>query len=148
KTFEAWRAKAEARDPKLLQLSLADLLLDDAHELSPERFPDQLAVRGVQLPLSYRFDPGEDDDGITVTIPLAVLPQLDAEVMAWTIPGWHERKLLALLESLPRAQRKALAPLDDRARELARMLRPFDGPLLPALERAIYEATGERIARD
>jgi len=148
KTFEAWRTEAESRDPRILYLSLADLLLDDAHELTPARYPDQLAVRGVQLPLAYKFDPGEDDDGITVTIPLAVLPQLDPDVMAWTVPGWHERKLLALLESLPKAQRKAIAPLDERAMELARSLRPFDGPLLPTLERALYEATGERIARD
>ncbi|HEY0479320.1 MAG TPA: ATP-dependent RNA helicase HrpA, partial [Kofleriaceae bacterium] len=109
KTFEDWRRAAEARDPAMLQLSLADLLLDDAHELSPERYPDQLAVRGGVLPLAYRFDPTEDDDGVTATVPLALLPQLDPEVLAWTIPGWHETKLAALLEALPKAVRKALS---------------------------------------
>jgi ATP-dependent helicase HrpA len=148
KTFEDWRRGAEARDPSVLALSLADILLDQAHELSPERYPDQLVVRGATLPLAYRFDPGEDDDGITATVPLALLPQLDPEVLAWTIPGWHEAKLLALLESLPKALRKALAPLDELALELAFRLRPFDGAMLATLERAIHERSGERVPRD
>jgi ATP-dependent helicase HrpA len=160
KTFEDWRRDAEARDPAVLQLSLADILLDEASDLSPERYPDQLALRGAALPLAYRFDPGEDDDGITATVPLAVLPQLDPEVMAWTIPGWHEAKLAALLDTLPKSVRKALGAaqgpgpgagqgsMDDLARELAARLRPFDGPMLAAVERAILERTGERVPRD
>ncbi|HET9989020.1 MAG TPA: DUF3418 domain-containing protein, partial [Kofleriaceae bacterium] len=142
-TFEAWRAKAE---PKL-ELSLADVLLSDAHDLAPARFPDRLTVRGVELALAYRFDPGEDDDGITITLPVAMLPQLDADAMTWTIAGWQQPKILALLESLPKAQRKPLAPLDLLAHELAAALPAFEGALLPVLERAIFERTGERIAR-
>jgi ATP-dependent helicase HrpA len=151
KAFEQWRAEAEARQPDLLMLSLADLLVGDEHDLTPDRFPDELRVGGVALPLTYRFDPGEDDDGITVTLPLAVLPQLDPQVMMWTIPGWHQAKLLALLEALPKSARKAIVPhgaLDTLAGELARRLRPFDGPMLPAVERALTEVTGQRVARD
>ena len=151
KTFEDWRRDAEARDPSVLKLSLADILLDEAHALSPERYPDQLVVGGVTLPLAYKFDPSEDDDGITATVPLALLPQLDPAVLAWTIPGWHEAKLSALLESLPKPLRKTLSslcPLDELALELAYRLRPFDGAMLPALERAILERTGERVPRD
>jgi ATP-dependent helicase HrpA len=148
KTFEDWRRGAEAQTPSVLHLSLADILFEEAHELSPERYPDQLVVGGATLPLTYKFDPSEDDDGITATVPLAVLPQLDAEVLAWTVPGWQEAKLVALLESLPKPVRKTLAPLDERARELAAALRPFDGPMLAAVERAIFERTGERVPRD
>ncbi|MDB4959833.1 MAG: ATP-dependent helicase, partial [Myxococcales bacterium] len=148
RTFEIWRREAEVREPSILHLSRADILLDEAHELSPERYPDQLTVRGATLSLTYRFEPGEDDDGITASVPLALLPQLDPEVLAWTIPGWHEDKLRALLDSLPKPLRKVLAPLDDLARALAVGVRPFDGPMLPAIERAIFERTGERVQRD
>ncbi|HTE50199.1 MAG TPA: ATP-dependent RNA helicase HrpA [Kofleriaceae bacterium] len=148
KTFEVWRRDAEARDPSILRMSRADLLLAEAHDLSPERYPDQLVVRGATLPLAYRFDPGEDDDGITASVPLALLPQLDPAVLAWTIPGWHADKLRALLDALPKPLRKALAPLDELASSLAVGVRPFDGPMLPTLERAILERTGERVPRD
>ncbi len=147
-TFEAWRKVAEAKQPRLLELTLADVLLDEAHELSPERYPDQLTVAGVTLPLRYVFDPSADDDGITIKVPLAVLPQLDPAWFDWTIPGWMVAKLQALLEALPRAVRKTLAPLDELAYELAIVLEPFRGPMLPALERAVHERTGERVARD
>jgi ATP-dependent helicase HrpA len=148
KTFEEWRRVAEARDPEILHLSRADILLDEANELSPERYPEQLVMHGTTLPLSYRFDPGEEDDGITMTVPLAVLPQLEPAVMMWTIPGWHRIKLLAMLESLPKALRKTIAPLDELAERLAAALRPFEGAMLPAVERAILERTGERVPRD
>ena len=149
-TFETWRKTAEAADPNLLELTLSDVLLDEAHELSPERYPDQLVVPGARttLPLSYRFDPSADDDGITVTVPLALLPQLDPAVMAWTIPGWHQALIDALLDGLPKGVRKTLGPLDELAVHLAGALTPFAGPMLVALERAIHEHTGQRVARD
>jgi ATP-dependent helicase HrpA len=150
KTFEAWRAEAEAREPEILYLSLDDLLLADGGDLDPASYPDQLVIAGAALDLTYRFEPGEDDDGITVNVPLAVLPQLDPDAMQWTIPGWHRAKILALLESLSKATRKSLTTamsLDALADRLAARLRPFDGPLLPALERTIAEVTGERVAR-
>ncbi len=146
-TFEAWRKAAEAQDPRVLELSLADVLLDEAHELSPARYPDQLVVAGTTVPLTYVFDPSADDDGITATVPLALLPQLDPEVWAWTIPGWHEAKLRAVLDELPRAVRRTLPPMGELTGTLAVQLRPFDGPMLPALERAIHERTGERVPR-
>ncbi len=148
KTFEVWRKGAEARDPDVLHLTREDILLGEAHDLSPARYPERLTLHGAHLPLTYKFDPGEDDDGVTLTVPLAVLPQLDPAVMAWTIPGWHEELLRTLLDSLPKAQRKLLMPLDDLARTLAAELRPFDGPMLATLERAIYVRTGERVARE
>ncbi len=151
KAFETWRRTAEAQDPTILQLSRGDILLEDAQSLSPARYPDQLTIGGTLVPLTYRFEPGEDDDGVTAAVPLALLPQLDPEVLAWTIPGWHEAKIQVLLESLPKSQRKGLAqgaPLGDLARQLAQQLHPFSSPFLPAVERAIYERTGERIARE
>ena len=148
KLFEQWRAGAEARDPRVLFLRADDLLRDEAAELGPDRFPDALTVPAGTLPLSYQFEPGSEDDGATATVPLALLPQLDPEVMAWTIPGWHRAQLELLLEALPKSLRKALAPLDELARVLAEAIPPFSGPQRPLLERAIFERTGERVPRD
>ncbi|XYH95086.1 ATP-dependent RNA helicase HrpA [Sorangium sp. So ce1128] len=148
KTFEAWRKEAEAKDPRVLHLSLADVLLDEAAELSPERFPDALELYGATVPLSYRFDPGEDDDGIALALPLVLLPQADPDELEWMIPGWHAEKIALLLESLPKALRKALVPLREVAREIAADLRPFQGPMRAALARAVEDRTGERVPAD
>ncbi|WP_437740653.1 ATP-dependent RNA helicase HrpA [Sorangium sp. So ce1504] len=151
KTFEAWRKEAEAEDPRALHLSLADVLLDEAAELTPERFPDSLDLYGAAVPLSYRFDPGEDDDGISLSLPLVLLPQADPDELEWMIPGWHAEKIAQLLESLPKSLRKALvplAPLREVAREIAAELRPFQGPLRAVLARAIEDRTAERVPAD
>ncbi len=146
--FETWRREAEAKDPTVLHLALADVLLDDDRALAPASYPDLLVIGGTPLPMTYAFEPGEDHDGVVVTVPLALLPQLDPAVLAWTIPGWHEAKLAALLDGLPKATRKALAPVDELVAALAIELLPFTGPMLPALERAIHARTGVRVARD
>jgi len=48
----------------------------------------------------------------------------------------------------PKAVRKALRPLGDLVLALATKLRPFEGPLLTTLERAIFEIRGERVGRE
>ncbi|EYF00816.1 ATP-dependent RNA helicase HrpA [Chondromyces apiculatus] len=148
KTFEAWRKEAEEKDPGVLHLSLADVLLDEAADLAPERFPDEIEIYGATLPLIYRFEPGEDDDGITVTIPLPLLPQVDPAVMEWTIPGWHEEKVTLLLDSLPKALRKELGGIREAGKDLASEHRPFEGPMLATLGHAVQERTGARVPPD
>jgi ATP-dependent helicase HrpA len=145
KTFEAWRKQAESDDPHLLELGLADILLDEAGDLSPARFPEALSLYGATLPLSYRFDPGEDDDGVTVTLPLLLLPQADPGVFEWTIPGWLPEKIDLLCHSVPRNLRKAIGSIRELCATLVEGLRPFAGPLLPALAQAIFDLTGVRI---
>ena len=151
KTFERWRELAEREDARALFLSLADVLLDEAADLSPERFPDALEIHGARLPLSYRFDPGEDDDGVTVTLPVGLLPQADPGVLEHTIPGWQAEKIGLLLSSLPKALRKAIGAVGVTpalAADLAAAVTPFAEPLLGALTREIHELTGVRVPPD
>jgi ATP-dependent helicase HrpA len=148
KTFEEWRARAEAENPRLLMLTLDDVLLDEAHDLTAERYPDELRLYGARLPLSYLFDPREDDDGLTVTLPVVLLPQVDPGVLDWIIPGWLVEKVSLLLDALPKALRKQIGSPQLVARELEPDLRPFEGPMLPALSEAILARHGVRVPQD
>lgn len=149
KTFEAFRKDIEEKHPKWLHLSISDVLADEAEELSPERYPDELRLFGAVLPLSYRFEPGEDDDGITVTIPIGLLAGADPGIFEWTIPAWQLDKIRLLLETLPKAVRKSLGvPVKELAAEILSILKPFEEPLLPALSAALYVATGVRVSPD
>jgi ATP-dependent helicase HrpA len=141
KTFEAWRERAEKEDPRVLLLSMADVLTGDESLVAAD-YPDAVTLHGVTVPVTYLFDPSADDDGITLTVPLVLLPQLDPGELDWTIPGWHQEKIAALLYELPKAMRRELGDIPQLARTLAGKLRPFDGPMLPALARAVSELTG------
>lgn len=151
KTFEIWREKAEKDDPRILHLSVDDVFTGE-QRLRADDYPDAITLHGAKLPLTYRFDPSADDDGITVTVPLVLLPQLDPGELDWTIPGWHEQKIAALLYELPRAIRRDIAlgesEIPKLAKEIASRLTPFDGPMLPALARAIASISGAGVSTD
>ncbi|MDF3067585.1 MAG: ATP-dependent helicase HrpA [Polyangiaceae bacterium] len=147
KTFEAFREAAEKKEPQLLCLTLADVLAGE-RELRPEDYPDALTFQGVAVPASYRFEPGADDDGVTLTIPLALLPQLGGGELTWTIPPWLKTKVSALLQELPRALRRDLSAKPDLAAKVHERLAPFQGALGPALVRAVYEVTGVDVPED
>ncbi|OQB18579.1 MAG: ATP-dependent RNA helicase HrpB [Deltaproteobacteria bacterium ADurb.Bin207] len=148
KTFEDWRRQAEKINPRFLFLSLSDVMLGEVADLTPENYPDSISLWGVDFPLRYRFAPGDVDDGITVTLPLSVLARADAEVFEWTIPGWHEEKILLLLQSLPKAFRKALAPMAPLARDIASKRKPFEGPMLRTLSHDVSTIKGVTIPLD
>lgn len=146
KTFEAWRAEAEAADPRVLFLSMSDLLTGDDSDLTTERYPDSLVLFGAPLPLSYRFDPSEDDDGVSVTVPLALLPQLDEEVLEWTIGGWQAEKVALLCYGLPKSIQRSLGSMKQVIDEVSAALRPFEGSMLAALSDALFMVTGVHVA--
>ena len=45
-----------------------------AAQITEELYPEKLAQDGTELPLKYRFAPGHPLDGLTVTVPLPLLP--------------------------------------------------------------------------
>ncbi len=147
KTFETWRQGAEAQDHRILCLTLDDVLSFE-DRLQPEDYPDSLILHGVEVPATYRFDPSAEDDGVTLALPLPLLLQLDPSELDWTIPGWHEQKITALLSELPRALRRELGSIPELAAAVARRLTPFSGPLLPALASAATEISGLELLED
>jgi ATP-dependent helicase HrpA len=102
----------------------------------------------VELPLAYRFDPSADDDGVTISVPLVVVAQIDPGELDWTIPGLLQEKIAALLHELPRHLRRDLGPVPDLARRLAERLVPFQGPMIPALARALADESCVEVPED
>ncbi|HMI83141.1 MAG TPA: ATP-dependent RNA helicase HrpA [Polyangiaceae bacterium] len=118
--FDAWRKTIEHGSPRALFLAPEDVLIGDAAAVDAEMFPDALEVGGLRLPLTYRFEPGHEEDGITVTVPLAALNELDAAPFAWLVPGFLVDQVTALLESLPKSIRKIFVPVRDTAERFVR----------------------------
>jgi ATP-dependent helicase HrpA len=145
--FEAWREVAEKENPRVLVLTLEDVLAGDP-SLSPRDYPDVVTLHGVDLAVTYRFDPQAHDDGITLTVPLVLLPQIDPVELDWTIPGWHREKIAALLHELPKALRRELGSIPELSEGLAADLAPFAGPMIPALARGIEERCGASVPEE
>ena len=145
RSFDRWWQKASRRDPHLLDLDPAELVTGEAP--TAEQYPDTWTAGGLTLPLSYAFSPGAESDGVTVSVPLAVLGQVRAEDLAWQVPGLREEMLTALVRSLPKNLRRSLVPAPDSARALLARLahdgRPrAEEPLLPALSDAVRRLSG------
>jgi ATP-dependent helicase HrpA len=145
KTFEEWHRAATkergrgAEDP--LTLTMADVLVGEPG-LAPENYPDTLRLHGSTLKLSYRFDPAEPDDGVTITVPLAFLPQVDPDELAGTVPGWHREKLVSLLYEVPKAFRRDLGDIPTLATVIAARVTPLGKPYAEEIIAAVRAETG------
>lgn len=98
-----------------------DELLDDEPEPDADAYPAEWADGDQRFRLAYRFEPGAEDDGVTVEIPLALLPRVDPEPFTWLVPGLRDELVIALLKSLPKPIRKNVVPAADWARRFARL---------------------------
>jgi ATP-dependent helicase HrpA len=117
--FEGWWKKARVETPDLLTMTAENLVDEDAApELDEEAFPSTWAQGDQTLALSYRFEPGADDDGVTVSVPLPLLAGLRAEGFDWQVPGLREELVTALIKSLPKHIRRTVVPAADWARKL------------------------------
>jgi ATP-dependent helicase HrpA len=143
--FERWLRSATASQPKLLHMRLQDLMSRALEQPDEERFPGQMSLNGVQLPLEYHFEPGHQADGVTLKIPLAVLNQVSEERCEWLVPGLLRERVIALLRTLPKSLRRSFVPVPEYADACLQRLEPSDKPLTRALAEQLKSLTGVHI---
>jgi ATP-dependent helicase HrpA len=145
--FDRWYARAERADPGLLRFP-RDLLVsgDAADLLDPRARPDTWRQGELTLRLSYRFEPGDEHDGITVHVPLQALGQLRPAGFDWLVPGLRHELVVALIRSLPKELRRPLVPIPDVATDVVEHLRPRKGRLVDAVARELEALRGVRVS--
>ncbi len=144
--FDAWWKKQRHQTPDLLTFSRDDLLhTDDAADADR---PDSWSTGDVALPLTYRFQPGAANDGVTVHVPVDVLARLGGDEFAWQVPALREELVTALLRSLPKDLRRNFVPAPDTARAVLAALDPAKEPLLNALQRELRRRSGVLVPID
>ena len=111
--FEHWRTAAEKSDPKVLFVTRAALMRHAAANVTEAQYPESIAMAGTTLALKYRFSPGHPLDGLTLTVPLALLNQIDDARLTWLVPGMLREKATWYFKALPKAFRNRLIPLNE-----------------------------------
>ncbi|GAA5109137.1 ATP-dependent RNA helicase HrpA [Alloalcanivorax gelatiniphagus] len=136
--FDQWWKRARQKRPDLLTFDPAMLTHDTADEVRAHDFPTQWhdsVEEGLTFPISYHFEPGAADDGLTIDVPVATLNRVDADDFSWLVPGLREELVTELIRSLPKNLRVAMVPAPNTAREFLAAVPPGSEPLLDALER-------------
>ncbi|MGO9109203.1 MAG: ATP-dependent RNA helicase HrpA [Thermoguttaceae bacterium] len=128
-----------------ITMSKADLLRQGS-DVAEDAFPDQLAAGSWELPLDYTFEPGQQHDGVTVTVPLEALNQVEREPLAWLVPGLLEEKVLAMIRSLPKALRTRFVPAPEAAKRAMAELRHGEGNLRAQVARALSHIGGVEVS--
>ena len=122
--FDAWWKKQRHRTPDLLTFTRDDLLRTE--DTAADQ-PDTWQAGDLTLPVTYRFEPGAEDDGITVHVPVEVLARLGGDEFAWHVPALREELVTALIRSLPKDLRRNFVPAPDTARAVLATLEPGTG---------------------
>jgi len=135
--FEKWRREAERAEPRLLHLRREDLMRHEAAGITTENFPHALELGPNRFELEYHFEPRSPRDGVTMTIPLALLNQVPAARCEWLVPGVLRQKVSALARAMPQRLRHKLGPLAEFAAAFAAAVPASDMPLASALARYI-----------
>ena len=145
-TLENWLRGLPKDELPLLSMEHAVV---NAAQLRPADFPDRWQVGEHRLPIDYVFDPGAGADGVTITIRLELLNQLDDARFSWQVPGLRLELATALIRGLPKAIRTSFVPAPDYAAKalawLAEDGTPAAGRFADALGRALTALTGIQV---
>ncbi len=146
--FERWRFEASRQNPRLLFMTMADVVASDASVPDKAAFPDEIDAGPVVLPLDYRLEPGQDADGVTVRIPVEALGQVTPERFAWLVPGHLAEKVETMLRGLPKDLRRVLPPASALAQRCAGEMKFGEGSLVDQLRACILKATTVEVPRE
>lgn len=141
--FDRWWKQARQKNGKLLDLTdraLSELI--GSHGEGDEAFPDVWRQGEIELPLTYRYAPGEPIDGVTVHLPLAGLNQITDEGFDWQIPGNRDEVVEQLMRSLPKNIRRELIPFAETVDAVLDRLGPAHGRLVDRLATVVGDVSG------
>ena len=155
--FERWRKDIEKTNPQMLHFSREQLMRRAAAEITFELFPKSLHHRSAAYPLSYRFEPAHIMDGVTITLPVSVLNQVNAARFDWLVMGMLREKAAALFKTLPQRLRSQIVPVPETVSEFIAIIAAQDGmrdltkaevPLTDALATFLLRQKGLAVPRE
>ena len=142
--FDHWYRKLDAEKQQHFGYNLEDISPKDLTEQRQD-FPKSSMYKGMPFELHYVFEPGREDDGLHIKIPLLVLNQVDDIDFEWLVPGLIKDKITALIRGLPKAKRKNFVPVPNYVDALVQSICEGDTPLHLQISSALKRMTGVAI---
>ncbi|MBF6354556.1 ATP-dependent RNA helicase HrpA [Nocardia higoensis] len=144
--FDTWWKKARRANAELLDFTTTTVVNDAAAALDPTDFPDAWRQGELSFPLTYQFEPGRDDDGVTIRIPVEQLAHVRPVGFDWLVPGMRTELVGALIKTLPKSLRRSVVPAPDFAAAALASLTPRSEPLRIGLARELSRLGGVTIS--
>ena len=148
KKFDTWRKETEKTNAEILYLSRDYLMQHSAGDITEEQYPKQLIVNNTPLILSYHFDPASEDDGVTLTVPVALLNTLNPVQFEWLIPALLREKVTQLIKTLPKNLRKNFVPVPQFSDACIEAIADRSSPLLYSISQQLTKMSGIDIPDD
>lgn len=141
--FDSWWKRIRREQPDLLTFDPA--MLSHGPEGAEDEFPREWHSEGESYPLTYAFEPGMSDDGVTVDLPVERLLTVDDRAFDWHVPGHRVELVTELIRSMPKRLRREFVPAgqfaprlveamdagaSDLSEELARQMRMLNGTVV------------------
>jgi ATP-dependent helicase HrpA len=145
--LERWYRDEVKRQPTLLLLSRDELMRHEAAGITTAAFPKTLRLGGVDCAATYLHEPGDAKDGVTVSVPIYSLNQVNDERCEWLVPGMLKDKVLALVKSLHQRPRSRLVPLPEYVDSFVAAVPFAQGGLIDALLKHVRDKTQLGILR-
>lgn len=139
------RLLREKADHTFLCATESDLTGGHGLSYDAEAFPDAVPLGGQPVALSYAYQPGEEQDGVTVKLGFALAQTVSQSCVEWAIPGLREGLVNELLRALPKSIRRELMPFPPKVAEIIIELRPAGDSLQQDLAAFIRRRYGVAI---
>lgn len=140
--LEKWFKHASEAQQSNLVFNADELKLNDAATFDPNQFPDLLENNGIRFPLSYAFEPGSEEDGVSISVPARAVRQITASRLEKLVPGLLREKCIQLIKNLPRTLRKHFVPVPDTVEKVFPKVEASTEPLLETLAAQLRFLTG------
>ncbi|MDG2460547.1 MAG: ATP-dependent RNA helicase HrpA [Luminiphilus sp.] len=139
-----WLKQDPSREGNLL-LKRDQILVRDPGAEVEAQFPPTLNWQGVDYQLRYQFEPGRENDGVSITIPLPLLNRAPRYLFDWLVPGLLRDKCIALIKGLPKSLRKQLVPAPDVVDAALSELIAENADLCAALSQVLKRQRGVQV---
>lgn len=144
-SFDKWWRQEKKVNATLLHFDGQMLVKENASSISELDYPELWQQGNLTLSLSYLFEPGQPDDGVSLIVPLGYLNQLTPQGLDWLVPGMRQELIVALIKGLPKRLRRNFVPAPNYAQALLQRDLDTNLPIAQVLCDALHKMTGNQV---